>query len=222
MSKRVVAIVIAVIVGVLCFCISCAEKAPEPAEPHAVGEIVEVGDWQTAQTWLVNYTAEIEPSGKEQASGWRVFVKSAGPCTPAPTGGGQEFYCIVLGIENTTAGPGALDLTTGPMLVDPKGIKHEVSGVRLGGSDSFVLAASQSGSSSSAVQCSFSAPDAEGRQRADCELILSVLSNGQTFDQALVAVGAGKTVELEIAFQVSAGVSGWVLDWPDETRFALP
>lgn len=222
MRKRVVAIVIAVIVGVLYLCISCAEEATEPAEPHAVGDMVEVGGWQAAQTWLVDYTTEIEPSGKEQASGWRVFVKGAGPCTPTPMGGGQELYCVVLGIQNTTAGPGALDLTTGPMLVDPKGIKHKVSGVRLGGSDSFVLATSQSGSSSSAVQCSFSAPDAEGRQQADCELMLSVLSNGQTFDQAFVAVGSGKTVELEIAFQVSAGGSGWVLDWPDETRFALP
>jgi len=137
-------------------------------------------------------------------------------------GAGQKYYCIVLGIENTTAGPGVLDLTTGPMLVDPERINYAVCGVRLGGSDSFVLAASQSGSVSSAVQCSFSAPDAEGRQRADCELMLSALSNGQTFDQALVAVGTGKTVELEIAFQVAADVSGWVLDWPDETRFALP
>ena len=192
-----------------------------PQPPHPVGEPVDVGGWHAAQTWMVKYALQIDPKEK-QASGWRVSVKNAGPRDLALTGSGGQFYCVLLALGNTTADPGALDLTAGsPMLIDPHGAKYPVKGMRLG-SELFVLPDRQSGSISSATQCSFSAPDAEGRQKADCESMLSAESNGKTFDRALVAVGASKTVDLEIAFEVPASVSGWVLEWPDGVRFALP
>ena len=66
----------------------------------------------------------------------------------------------------------------------------------------------------------FLCPDAERRQQADCKLTLLATSNGKTFDQALVVVGANKTVELEMAFQVPTGVTGWVLKWPGKVHFS--
>jgi hypothetical protein len=189
-----------------------------PQPPHPAGEVVDVGGWQAAQTWMVNYAMEIEP-GTTQASGWRVSIKHVGSRDLGATG---SVYCVLLELQNTSAAPGALDLVANsPVLTDPQGVRYTVKAMRLG-SDSFVLPDRQSGSMSSATQCSFTSPDAEGRQRADCESMLSAKSNGTTFDQALVAIGPGKSIDLELAFDALEDVSGLVLEWPDGTRFALP
>jgi hypothetical protein len=76
------------------------------------------------------------------------------------------------------------------------------------------------GRMSSASTCSFSAPDTQGRQAADCATILVARSNGTTFEQALAAIGAGKAVELELAFQAPGTAGDAVLEWPGGVRFA--
>ena len=131
-----------------------------PLPLHKVNEVVEVDGWQTVQLWLVKGAFQADPKGEKQTSGWRVSVKSAGTCKSTPLAeAGKEFYCVTLGIENTTATSGALDLASGGLVLsDPKGSDYVADGVRLGDTNPFVLAAPQKGSISSSVQCSFSAP----------------------------------------------------------------
>ncbi|HLA81217.1 MAG TPA: hypothetical protein VJP78_06345 [Thermoleophilia bacterium] len=221
-ERRTLSLILAALLSLACGGLQIG-ATPTPVPAHPAGEAVEVGGWQTAHTWLVGSALRIEPSGEDQAGGWLVTVVSAGACAPAPAAAGQEFRCVGLRIENTAPSPGALDLAgTGPMLIGPEGATYAVSGVRLRGSDPFVVANQRGVSHSSGVRCAFSVPDAEGRQRADCESILSADSNGPGFEEALVAVGGGETIEPEISFHVPVGVSEWTLGWPDGVRFELP
>jgi hypothetical protein len=83
----------------------------------------------------------------------------------------------------------------------------------------FAMAAS-AGRVTSASQCSFSAPDAQGRQAADCAMMLVARSNGTAFEEVLAAIGAGKTVELELTFYAPGAAGDAVLEWPGGVRFA--
>jgi hypothetical protein len=122
-------------------------------------------------------------------------------------------------IANPAASPGVLDLgRDGPVLVTPGGTRLPVAGVRME-TDPFAIASS-SVRITRASKCSFSAPDAQGRQAADCELLFVAHSNGTTFEQVLVTIGAGKAVQLELAFQAVEATDEAVLEWPGGVRFA--
>jgi hypothetical protein len=132
---------------------------------------------------------------------------------------GATHHCVLLRIENPAASPGLLDLgPDGPVLVTPDGTRRPVAGARMG-TGTYVMVA-PAGRMSGASTCSFSPPDAQGRQAADCATILVARSNGATFEEALAVIGAGKAVELELAF-LAPGVAGAaVLEWPGGVRFA--
>jgi len=51
-------------------------------------------------------------------------------------------------------------------------------------------------------------------------MILVARSNGATFEEALAAIGAGKAIELELAFQAPGVAGDAVLEWPGGVRFA--
>jgi len=144
--------------------------------------------------------------------------------SPTPTPGissltGATDHCVLLMIANPAASPGVLDLgRDGPVLVTPGGTRLPVAGVRME-TDPFAIASS-SVRITRASKCSFSAPDAQGRQAADCELLFVAHSNGTTFEQVLVTIGAGKAVQLELAFQAVEATDEAVLEWPGGVRFA--
>ncbi len=199
----------------------CGNGNAPPAIVYPAGEIADVGGWLPAQTLLEGYTTLIEPSGPEQSSGWQVSVSGSGPCTPGPAGAGEEYICVDIDIDNTTAGPGALDLVRdGPALVDRQGAGYAVAGAQLSDAP-FVVAGTTTGSMSSSVECEFSAPDDAGRQQADCTLILTATMSNEGFEEAFVAVGAGKSATLKLAFLVPADEDGWIMVWPDGAGFEL-
>jgi hypothetical protein len=141
------------------------------------------------------------------------------PTPGVPSSTGATHYCVLLVIENPAASPGLLDLNRdGPVLVTPDGTRLPVAGVRRE-RDPFAMAAS-AGRVTSASVCSFSAPDAQGRQAADCATMLVARSNGTTFEEVLAMVGAGKDIELELAFQAPGATNDAVLEWPGGVRFA--
>lgn len=51
-------------------------------------------------------------------------------------------------------------------------------------------------------------------------MVLVARWNGTTFKVALAAIGAGKAVVLESAFQAPKAGAGAVLEWPGGVRFA--
>jgi hypothetical protein len=192
-----------------------------PAVVHPAGETADVGGWLPAETLLEGYTTIIEPSGSAQSSGWQVSVSASGPCAPGPADAGEEYVCATVDIENTTSGPGALDLANdSPELIDQEGDVYPVAGAKLDDFD-FLVAGSATGSISSSMDCEFSAPDESGRQQADCTAMLTAAMSSEGFDEALVAVGAGKSTTLELAFLVRADGDGWTMVWPDGTGFEL-
>ncbi len=229
---------------------SGADTASAGRMPLPAGESAEVGAWRAGQTWLVDQRPVIEPGDVQEANVWRVTLVRAASCSlateaptmppappaeppalpgeptadPSPTPGvssltGATHHCVLLMIENAAASPGVLDLgRDGPVLVTPDGTRLPVAGMRME-TDPFAMA-TWAGQMTSASNCSFSPPDAQGRQVADCAMVLVARSNGTTFEEALAAVGAGKTIELELAFEAPGAAGDAVLEWPGGVRFA--
>jgi hypothetical protein len=78
---------------------------------------------------------------------------------------------------------------------------------------------------SSSADYTFSAPDAQGRQQADCAALTVVTRHsglGGEETTGWVTVGAGKTTRYDLKYRTTPGQSGLALRWPDGTWFALP
>jgi hypothetical protein len=222
---------------------SAEVKAWRAAQTWLVGQrpIIEPGEVQAANSWRVTLVSvapcspatgeapappaeppapPAEPPGEPPAAPG----EPSSTAEPSPTPGGASLaaathHCVRLTIENPAASPGLLDLGPGgPALATPDGTRRPVVGVLMG-SGTHVMVTS-AGRITSASTCSFSAPDADGRQAADCAMIFAARSNGTTFEEALAAVGAGKTVELELAFEAPGTAGEAVLEWPGGVRFA--
>ncbi len=201
--------------------VGCGDDGAPPATVHPAGETADVGGWLPAETLLEGYTTLIEPSGPEQSSGWQVSVSGSDPCAPGSTSAGEQYVCVSIDIKNPTAGPGALDLAAdGPKLVDQQGTRYLLGGAQIADAPDLVASAT-TGSISSSMECEFSAPDDAGRQQADCTMMLTATMSSQGFEEALVAVGAGKSATLNTAFLVPTDEDIWILEWPDGTGFEL-
>jgi predicted small lipoprotein YifL len=175
--------------------------------PVPAGATVEVGGWSNATTTMEGYDINLVVSAGMNNSGWQVTMLGANS-----SAGGIR---LDLEIKNNMETPGAIDLIKGPTLIDQQGSKTLPSMVNLGTSDSIPI--HSSGNITDSVACSFSAPDINGIQAAACDLIL-VVPDGKV----LLAVGAGKTVQVSIAFLTPTAASGLVMEWQDGTRFAVP
>jgi len=199
--------------------------------------VIEPGEVQEANAWRVTLVRAASCSPATEAPPAPPPEPPAPPAEPpalpgestptaepSPTPGvssltGATHHCVLLTIENSAASPALLDLgLDGPVLVTPDGTRRPVAGVRMEtGPYAMVTSA---GRMTSASTCSFSAPDPQGRQAADCAMIFVARSNGTTFEEALAAIGAGKTIELELAFQAPGAAGDAVLEWPGGVRFA--
>jgi len=199
--------------------------------------VIEPGEMQEANVWRVTLVhaascslatgAPPAPPAEPPAPPAEPPVPPGEPtptAEPSPTPGvspltGATHHCLLLMIENPAASPGVLDLgRDGPVLVTPDGTRLPVAGVRME-TGPYAMATS-AGGVTSASQCSFSAPDAQGRQAADCATMLVARSNGTTFEEALAVIGAGRAVELELAFQAPGAAGSAVLEWRGGVRFA--
>ena len=74
------------------------------------------------------------------------------------------------------------------------------------------------------TDCTFSAPDDEGVQQADCAAMVfcerrSGVGGGET--RGWVTVGAGRTARYDLEYIVGGAGSGLALWWPDGTWFAI-
>jgi hypothetical protein len=196
--------------------------AGPPANPNAAGTPVEVGGWYPAQVLLVQMTGVVEKAGGQQSKGWTVTTVAPGACTLGTAVIGKEFICVGFEIRNGTDGAGALDLKSGlPMLADSSGQRVAPVDLRIADMD-FVGIGGQAGSVSSSTNCTFSAPDAGGRQQGQCTAMIAVQGGTEGMISGWAAVGAGKTARLDFAFLVPSGKTGWAVQWPDGTWFALP
>ncbi len=206
------------------------------AETWLVGQqaVIEPGEVQEANTWRVtlmhaapcSLATGVPPAPPPEPPA----EPPARPGEPTPTAEpslapgassltGSNHHCVLLTIENAAPSPGALDLgRDGPVLVISDGTRLPVAGVRM--ETGPYAMATTAGRATSASQCTFSAPDAQGRQAADCALVLVARSNGTSFEEALAVIGAGKAIELELAFQASKVGDDAVLEWPGGVRFA--
>ena len=199
--------------------------------------VIEPGEVQDANVWRVTLVHAASCSPATEAPPAPPAEPPAPPAEPpalpgeptptaepAPTPGvssltGATHHCVLLRIENPATSPGVLDLGRGgPVLVTPDGRRLPVAGVRMEAGP--YAMATWAGRATSASTCSFSAPDAKGRQAADCATIFVARSNGTTFEEALAVIGAGKTIELELAFQAPGAAGDAVLEWPGGVRFA--
>ncbi len=199
--------------------------------------VIEPGDVQEANAWRVTLVHAASCSPATEAPAAPPAEPPAPPAEPpaapgeptptaepSPTPGVSSLtdathHCVLLVIENPAASPGVLDLgRDGPVLVTPDGTRLPVAGVRME-TGPFAMA-TWAGQVTSASECSFSAPDAKDRQAADCAMMLVARSNGTTFEEAQAAIGAGKAIELELAFQAPGAADDAVLEWPGGVRFA--
>jgi hypothetical protein len=175
--------------------------------PQPIGTTADVGGWKNADTTLKGYSMSIDVSGGLISSGWLVTVLEVSS--------GTDGTRLDIQIQNTTSGPGAIDLTKGPLLITESGIEVLPTSVDLGMDDSIPIGSS--GSVSASVTCKMSAPNEDGVQQADCDLIVMIKDG-----DALLAVGAEKTVNVTFIFPTPSESSDLVMEWLDRTRFAVP
>ncbi|MEW6093510.1 MAG: hypothetical protein AB1531_06045 [Chloroflexota bacterium] len=199
-------LILAVVMLAVGLSAACISETPS-GTPQPVGTTADVGGWKNAATTLKGYSMSIEVSGSVMSSGWLVTVLEVSSDTDGTR--------LDIQIQNTASGPGAIDLTKGPILIDQSGNEYLPAEVDLGMDDNIPL--SSSGSLSASVTCKMSAPDEDGIQQADCDLIVTI-KNGS----ALLAVGAGKTVNVTFIFPTPSESSDLEMEWLDRTRFAVP
>ena len=193
-----------------------------PVDPHPVGESVEVGGWYPVDTLLVGMAGIVEKAGDRQSNGWLVTVVSPGSCTLDTVVQGKEAICVGLEIRNDSGTPGGLGLPGDlPVLADSTGEHAVAVDLRLGDME-FIGLGQPPGSVSESTDCTFSAPDDQGRQRGECTAMVAWGTGGGETATGWAAVGAGRMARYDLAFVVAAGRTGWALGWPDGTWFALP
>jgi hypothetical protein len=192
-----------------------------PVNPHAAGQAVEVGGWYPVQTLLAGSTAQVDKAGDLQPGSWLVTVVSPGACTTATVVQGKEVVCVGLEIRSNSGEAGGLRIFDDlPVLANSEGEAATVVDLRIAGRD--WMLGRQSDLASSSTDCTFSAPDAQGRQQADCAAMVVFGTGGGKVATGWATVGAGKTAEYDLEYIVAAGGSGWALWWPDGTWFSLP
>jgi hypothetical protein len=195
-----------------------------PVDPRAAGDTVEVGGWYPVDTFLVGTSAEVNKTGDRQSSGWSVTVISPGDCTTDaadPAAKVKEVICVGLEIGNNSAEAGGLRLFDDlPVLSNSAGEPATVIDLRIVGMD-FILSR-QTGSVATSSNCTFSTPDAQGRQKGDCTAIVVFSADGGEVATGWATVGAGKTARYDLQYMVPPGMTGWAMRWPGGTWFALP
>lgn len=222
--RRAAAVIL--VVGLLA--VGCARgAAPEtgpPVNPHAVGETVEVGGWSPVETLLVESVVQVASPGDQQSNGWIVKVVSpSGPCPGDPAAPEKEAICVGLEIANNTTEAGGLDIGTGlPLLADSTGAAAGVMELGIADTEDWIDFGQ---AVNVAADCTFSAPDDEGIQQADCAAMVfcerrSGVGGEET--RGWVTVGAGRTARYDLEYIVGGAGSGLALWWPDGTWFAIP
>jgi hypothetical protein len=204
----------------------CGGGPPEvgaPVNPHGAGEAVEVGGWHQVETTLVGTTAEVEKTGDRQSNGWSVTVVApSGDCPVDPMVPEKGVLCIGLEIRNNTAQAGGLEIWGNlPLLVDAAGGAASPIGMSIAGMEWMDF----SQAVSSSADCTFSAPDAQGRQQADCAAMVVITRHsgvGGEETSGWVTVGTGKKAGYDLKYSATPGQSGMALYWPDGTWLALP
>lgn len=204
----------------------CGGGPPEvgaPVNPHVAGEAVEVGGWYPVETALVGTTAEVDKTGDRQSSGWSVTVVApSADCPVDPMVPEKGVLCVGLEMTNNTAQPGGLEIPGNlPLLVDAAGWAVSPIGMSIAGMDWMDF----SQAVSSSADCTLSAPDAEGRQQADCTAMVVVTRHsglGGEETTGWVTVGAGKSARYDLKYSATPGQAGMALYWPDGAWFALP
>jgi hypothetical protein len=192
-----------------------------PVNPHAAGQPVEVGGWYPVQTLLAGSTAQVDKAGDLQPDGWTVTVVSPGACTIATVVQGKQVICVGLEIaSNSPEAAGLAIYADLPVLADSTGEAATVVDLRIADGD--WMLGQQSDWASSSSDCTFSAPDAQGRQQAACAAMVVFGTGGGKVATGWATVGAGKTARYDLEYIVPAAASGWALWWPDGTWFALP
>ncbi len=220
-------VVLIVVLGVLAAGCDRGSGPPEPGapiDPHAVGETVEVGGWSPVETLLVESAAQVTSPGDQQSNGWIVKVVSpSGPCPGDPMAPEKEVICVGLEIANNTAEAGGLDIGTGlPLLADSTGSAAGVMGLRIADTTDWIDFGQ---AVSVSADCTFSAPDDQGVQQADCAALVfcerrSGVGGEET--RGWVTVGAGRTARYDLEYIVGRAGSGLALWWPDGTWFTIP
>jgi hypothetical protein len=177
--------------------------------PQPVGATVEVGGFWKAETSLKagHMITQISISGKLQDSGWQVKVLSV----ESPVG----TIRIKTQITNSTDSPGAIDLLSGPKLVDSQGNAIIAEEVNLANYQDAPF--TSTGSASAAANCMFSAPDKDFIQQADCEAVLY-----GTDKKVLLSIGAAATVEIIFIYPTPLDTTALTLQWLDGTLFTVP
>jgi hypothetical protein len=222
--KRVTALVVLGLVMAGCNSGGGPPQPGAPVDPHPVGEAVEVGGWSPVDTLLTGYAARVESPGDQQAIGWEVKVISpSGPCPGDPMAPEKEVVCIGVEVTNHSAQAGGLDFPDGlPLVVDATGAAGGVTRLRVADAGDWTDFGQEV---SIAADCTFSAPDEEGRQQADCSALVSCeRRSGVGGDEytGWVTVGAGRTARYDLEYIVGEVGSGLALWWPDGTWFAIP
>jgi hypothetical protein len=220
--RAVLLIVVAGLLTMGCGAGGPADPGP-PVDPHPVGETAEVGGWHPVQTLLVESSAEVESAGDARTDGWLVTVVSpSGECPGDPmTQGAKQVVCVGLEIANKSTQTGGLRIFDDlPLLSDSAGEASQVVELRV--ADGSWMLGAESEWMTSAADCTFSAPDEQGVQQADCTAMVVFGTRGGDMSTGWVAVGAGKTARFDLEYIVAPGGSGLGLWWPDGTWLAIP
>jgi hypothetical protein len=223
MRRAAVAILVLGLLTVGCIRRAAPETGP-PVNPHEVGETVEVGGWSPVETLLVESAVRVARPGDQQSNGWTVEVVSpSGPCPGDPMAPEKEVICVGLKIANNTAQAGGLDIQTGlPVLADSTGAAAGMTKLRIADTEDWT---DFGRAVSIAADCTFSAPDDQGVQQADCAaMVFCERRSGVGGEESTgwVTVGAGRTARYDLEYIVGVAGSGLALSWPDGTWFAIP
>jgi len=222
--RRVVGILVLALLAAGCDRGTGPPEPGAPVDPHAVGESVEVGGWSPVDMLLVESGPEVEGAGDPQPDGWVVTVVSpSGPCPGDPMAPEKEVVCVGVEITNNTAEAGGLDIQTDlPLLADSTGAAAGVTNLRIADTTDWVDFGQ---AVSVAADCTFSAPDDQGVQQADCAaMVVCERRSGVGGEESFgwVAVGAGRTAGYDLEYIIGVAGSGLALWWPDGTWFTIP
>jgi hypothetical protein len=221
--RRVAVMLVLGVLTVGCVRGAAPEPGP-PVNPHAVGETVEVGGWSPVKTLLVESAVQVAGPGDQQSSGWVVKVVSpSGPCPGDPMAPEKEVICFGLEIASNAAEAGGLDIQTDlPVLTDSTGAAAGMTKLRIADTEDWIDFGQ---AVSIATDCTFSAPDDQGVQQADCAaMVFCERRSGVGGEESTgwVTVGAGRTARYDLEYIVGVAGSGLALWWPDGTWFAIP
>jgi hypothetical protein len=218
---------VVLVLGLLAAGCHAGSGPPEPGapvNPRAVGESVDVGGWSPVDTLLADSAAKVENPGEEQPGGWVLKVVSpSGPCPGDPMAPEKEVVCVGLEVTNNATVAGGLDIQSDlPVLADSTGAAAGVTKLRIADTTDWVDFGQ---AVSIATDCTFSAPDGQGRQAADCAAMVfcerrSGVGGEET--SGWVTVGAGRTARYDLEYIVGVAGSGLALWWPDGTWFTIP